>query len=266
MSISAQANLGDSYDQEVCAAGNATGAGVSLSLPTGMHDQGKVTLTPRKPVQHHDHRKRQRALLVLVRALPSLRARFTSANSLVVNSLLAAESQARRPSRPGATSNTTLTLNTPLRAGQVRLEGLLPELDQPGRAPEQGPDRQRLVLGLALGHVPAAARPVAEHLLLGEPDQRPGQLAQDSLRHVSDFRGRGRRLVSREGEPLQRELRRLSLGEPAAGRQGERLAQPRGSSRPARRAAPSSSSRRSIPSSSTTPWTSAEGTTLPRAR
>jgi len=40
MSISTQAKLGDSYDQEVCAGGNATSAGVSLTIPADMHNLG----------------------------------------------------------------------------------------------------------------------------------------------------------------------------------------------------------------------------------
>ncbi|MGH9918071.1 MAG: hypothetical protein ACRD6W_04260, partial [Nitrososphaerales archaeon] len=47
--ISTTASLGDSYDQEVCATGNATSAGVTLSLPTAMDETGNLTLTPGTP-------------------------------------------------------------------------------------------------------------------------------------------------------------------------------------------------------------------------
>lgn len=46
LSIAAQANLGDSYDQEVCAEGSPSQAPVRIPLPTQMGADGSVTLTP----------------------------------------------------------------------------------------------------------------------------------------------------------------------------------------------------------------------------
>ncbi|MDA4115385.1 MAG: hypothetical protein OK442_02380 [Thaumarchaeota archaeon] len=49
LSISAQANLGDSYDQEVCAAGVVSGAPVVIALPRDMGEFGNISLTPGTP-------------------------------------------------------------------------------------------------------------------------------------------------------------------------------------------------------------------------
>jgi hypothetical protein len=49
LSISAQASLGDSYDQEVCGAGVASGAPVVIALPRDMGEFGNISLTPGTP-------------------------------------------------------------------------------------------------------------------------------------------------------------------------------------------------------------------------
>jgi hypothetical protein len=49
LTISAQANLGDSYDQEVCAVSNATRGAIGLSLPHDMGDDGRISLVPGNP-------------------------------------------------------------------------------------------------------------------------------------------------------------------------------------------------------------------------
>lgn len=46
LSIAAQASLGDSYDQEVCAEGSHSQAPISIPLPTAMGADGSVMLTP----------------------------------------------------------------------------------------------------------------------------------------------------------------------------------------------------------------------------
>ena len=50
LSVSAQADLGDSYDQEVCAAGVASGAPVTMALPRDMGELGNISLTPGTPI------------------------------------------------------------------------------------------------------------------------------------------------------------------------------------------------------------------------
>jgi len=49
LSISAQASLGDSYDQEVCAEGRASGAPVTIPLPRDMGELGTIALSPGTP-------------------------------------------------------------------------------------------------------------------------------------------------------------------------------------------------------------------------
>jgi len=49
LSVSAQANLGDSYDQEVCAAGSAARAPIVIALPRDMGELGSIALTPGTP-------------------------------------------------------------------------------------------------------------------------------------------------------------------------------------------------------------------------
>lgn len=121
LSISSQASLGDSYDQQVCAAGVATQAGVTVGLPASMEPIANITVTPA-------------ASSVGVRAAGNITQPFsvwfelyhpysldvTSANSLVVSNLLAASSQPIAFASAGS-GNATLTWNTPMRVGRYDL-------------------------------------------------------------------------------------------------------------------------------------------------
>jgi hypothetical protein len=120
LSISAQANLGDSYDQEVCAGGDVAGAGVSLSLPAGMRDAGKVTLIPGSPFTIVTSGLVNESTSFWFELYHPYGLDVGSANSVVVDDLMTAES---RPVAlaSNATSTTTLTLNMPLRGGRYDL-------------------------------------------------------------------------------------------------------------------------------------------------
>lgn len=121
LSISSQAVLGDSYDQQVCAAGLDTLSGVGVSFPAGMQPSGNVTLAPS-------------INSTLVRAEGNITRPFsfwfelyhpysldvTSANSLVASNLLAASSQPVAFTSPGA-SNSTLRWSAPMRDGRYDL-------------------------------------------------------------------------------------------------------------------------------------------------
>lgn len=119
LSISAQANLEDFYDQEVCAAGVPSELPVVMALPRDMGDLGSIALTPGNPLG--------------VSTLGELSAPFSfwielyhtyaldeGGNNLAAYSLMAAESQPIDISSLGP-ATTTLTLNAPLRAGRYDL-------------------------------------------------------------------------------------------------------------------------------------------------
>jgi hypothetical protein len=120
ISISAQANLGDSYDQEVCAGGNATSAGVSLSLPTDMRNAGNITLTPGNPFDITATGQVNESFTFWVELFHPYSLDAVSANSLVINDLKTAQSQPVAFVSAGAT-NTTLTWNMPPREGRYDL-------------------------------------------------------------------------------------------------------------------------------------------------
>jgi len=121
LSISSQANLGDSYDQQVCAAGLSAGAGLGINFPQEMQPSGNVTLIPGSSS-------------VAVKAMGNVTKPFsfwfelyhpysldvTSANSLVVSNLLAASSQPVAFASSGG-ANATLTWSTPMREGRYEL-------------------------------------------------------------------------------------------------------------------------------------------------
>lgn len=117
LSISTEASLGDSYDQEVCAAGSAALSGVVVPVPAPTGDAGNVTLVPgstfnllasgnfTKPVSFWFELYQPYALDV------------ASANSLVVNDLLVATSSTVSITSPG-TQNTTVAWSTAMRTGR----------------------------------------------------------------------------------------------------------------------------------------------------
>jgi len=121
LSISSQASLGDSYDQQVCAVGPSAGAGLGINFPAGMQPSGNVTLV-------------LGSSSVVVRAMGNVTQPFsfwfelyhpysldvTSANSLVVNNLQAASSQPVAFASQGS-ANATLTWTAPMREGRYEL-------------------------------------------------------------------------------------------------------------------------------------------------
>ncbi|HYR04126.1 MAG TPA: hypothetical protein VEO75_01955 [Nitrososphaerales archaeon] len=120
MSISTQAKLGDSYDQEVCAGGNATSAGVSLTIPADMHNLGKLTLIPGSPLSMVTSGQVNESFSFWFQLFHPYSLAATSANSLVISNLMTAESQPVTFTSAGKAS-ATLTLNMPLREGRYDL-------------------------------------------------------------------------------------------------------------------------------------------------
>jgi hypothetical protein len=120
MSISSQAKLGDSYDQEVCAGGSAVGAGIILGLPAAMHDQGTLTIAPGNPLRISTSGQINESFSFWFQLLHPYSLESPSANSLVVSNLMTAESQPVTFVSPGSV-NGTLTLNMPLREGRYEL-------------------------------------------------------------------------------------------------------------------------------------------------
>jgi len=123
LSITSQVSLGDSYDQQVCAAGSAA---VSVSLPTTMQDIGNVTLTPASAGNSlgiTTYGKVNDSFSFWVELYHPYAVDVTSANSLVVNNLLAAESQPVTVAPATALNSTSgtssaLTWSMPLREGR----------------------------------------------------------------------------------------------------------------------------------------------------
>ena len=118
ISISApQADLADSYDQQVCAAGAAGTTAPKLSLPTDMRDKGSLTLVPGSP------------FTIEVSGIVNESASFwfdlyhpfglfiESANTVETDELMAASSQPAILAT-NANATTALTWDTTLRAGR----------------------------------------------------------------------------------------------------------------------------------------------------
>jgi hypothetical protein len=120
ISISAQANLGDSYDQEVCAGGASATNGVSLSLPTDMGDKGLVTLSPGTPFNVITSGRVNDSFSFWFELFHPYSLEATDSNSLVLNNLMAAESRPVTFVSQGS-MNTTVTWNMPLRDGRYGL-------------------------------------------------------------------------------------------------------------------------------------------------
>jgi hypothetical protein len=120
LSISTQANLGDSYDQEVCATGSAPSAGISLNLPTDMGDAGTIRLTPGNPVGIATTGQVSESFSFWFELYYPYALDVTSATNLVADNLMAAESLPVAFVSSG-TANTTLALNAPLREGRYEM-------------------------------------------------------------------------------------------------------------------------------------------------
>jgi len=120
MSISTQARLGDSYDQEVCAAGNVTGRGVVLTPPPDMRNEGRVAVTPGGSLSVSALGQVNQSFSFWLQLLHPYSLDEPAANSLLISDLLTAQSPPVTFTAPG-TVNTKLTLNMPLREGRYNL-------------------------------------------------------------------------------------------------------------------------------------------------
>jgi hypothetical protein len=118
--ISTTASLGDSYDQEVCATGNATSAGVTISLPTAMDETGNLTLTPGTPFGVAASGKVNEPFSFWFELYHPYALDIVNTNNLVTENLLAADSQPVAFSTNG-TATTTLAWNLPVHAGRYQI-------------------------------------------------------------------------------------------------------------------------------------------------
>ncbi|MDA4117823.1 MAG: hypothetical protein OK455_05710 [Thaumarchaeota archaeon] len=120
MSISATASLGDSYDQEVCAAGNATSEGLTLALPRDMREKGNITLLPGDPFKTDTAGNVTEPFSFWFELYYPYALDVTSANNLVVNDLMAAASQPVTFTS-AAMANITMGWSLPPREGRYEL-------------------------------------------------------------------------------------------------------------------------------------------------
>jgi hypothetical protein len=120
LSISTTANLGDSYDQEVCAAGNATRAGVSLSLPTAMDELGNIRLTPGTPLRVAAIGDVTEPFSFWIELYHPYALDVMNTSNLEAENLLAADSQPLAFDTSG-TANVTLAWNMPVLEGQYEM-------------------------------------------------------------------------------------------------------------------------------------------------
>jgi hypothetical protein len=120
LSISTTAKLGDSYDQEVCAAGNATRAGVSLSLPTAMNEVGNITLTPGTPLGVVAIGNVTEPFSFWIELYHTYALDIMNTSKLEAEDLMAADSQPLAFNKSG-TANTTLAWNMPVLEGQYEM-------------------------------------------------------------------------------------------------------------------------------------------------
>jgi hypothetical protein len=120
LSISAQADLGNSYDQEVCAAGSTPEPALNVSLPRDMGDSGSIALTPGNPIGISVLGVLNKPLSFWFELYHPYALDTTSTSNLVADNLMAAQSQPFDVVSDGPAS-TVLTWNTPLRAGRYDL-------------------------------------------------------------------------------------------------------------------------------------------------
>jgi len=120
LSISAPANLGDSYDQEVCAAGIPAQPPVTLSLPTDMGDAGSISLTPGNSLSILSLGVLNTPFSFWIELYHTYSLDEGGTSNLVAYSLEAAQSQPIDIAALGPAA-ATLTWNAPLRAGRYDL-------------------------------------------------------------------------------------------------------------------------------------------------
>jgi len=118
--MSAAANLGDSYDQEVCAAGNDTSTSATVGLPTDMGEAGNATLSPGSPFGVTVDGTLNEPFSFWVELYHSYSLDVMNTNNLVSEDLMAAASPPVPFSTTG-TVNTTLTWDLPVHEGQYEM-------------------------------------------------------------------------------------------------------------------------------------------------
>ena len=120
ISISAQANLGDSYDQEVCASGSVAAGGVTLKLPSTMGDVGQLTLYPGTHFSVGMTGQAKSSFNFWFELIHPYALEAPDSNSLLVDDLTAAQSQPVNFVTAG-TVNATVNWNMPMREGRYDL-------------------------------------------------------------------------------------------------------------------------------------------------
>jgi hypothetical protein len=120
ISISAQADLGDSYDQEVCASGPEASAGVTLKLPASMGENGQLTLSPGNRFSVTMTGTARSSFSFWFELIHPYALEAPVGNSLLLNDLTVARSQPVNFVTAG-TSNATILWNMPLREGRYDL-------------------------------------------------------------------------------------------------------------------------------------------------
>lgn len=120
LSISAPANLGDSYDQEVCAAGIPPQPPLTLPLPTDMGDSGSISLTPGNELSISTLGVLNAPFSFWVELYHTYSLDEGGTSNLVAYSLETAQSQPIDIAALGPAA-AALTWNAPLRAGRYDL-------------------------------------------------------------------------------------------------------------------------------------------------
>ncbi len=120
LTISAPANLGDSYDQEVCAAGLPAQPPLTLSLPADMGDSGSIAITPGNSLSILTLGVLNTPFSFWIELYHTYSLDEGGTSNLVAYSMEAAQSQPIDVAALGPTA-ATLTWNAPLRAGRYDL-------------------------------------------------------------------------------------------------------------------------------------------------
>jgi len=119
LSISANANLADSYDQEVCAAGSASGVPIEIALPRDMGELGSIALTPGTPFGVSTLGVLQ-PISFWFELYHTYALDQGGTSNFVADNLMVAQSQPLDVISDGPTT-TTLSWSAPLRAGRYDL-------------------------------------------------------------------------------------------------------------------------------------------------
>ena len=262
LSISAQANLGDSYDQEVCAAGLASRAPLEIPMPRDMGELGNISLTPgtrsESPLSEFPSRSRSGS------TLPDVLSGRGGHGTLLAENLMAAQSQPIDIVSNGP-KTANLTWSSPPRAGRYDLRAYFQnstnlEVFQSSVLILNDSSWVSLSSTCLPQQVQSSGISYSGSLTAGQAEWPrtlyymyrtlgvEAVVAYPVMANVSS--------VNLEASPWNASLQDAEVS----------VTHSSGSSRPARRAVPSSSSRPGILPSSTTPWASAGRPASRRAR